>query len=73
MRPALGVFNHEAVAVDEVTQYLYLTEDKVDGCLYRFIADSVTETGFPDLSAGLLEVAVQDHESILSWADRDSR
>ena len=68
MRPALGVFNHEAVAVDEVTQYLYLTEDKVDGCLYRFIADSVTENGFPGLSAGLLEVAVQDHESSISWA-----
>ena len=68
VRPALGVFNHEAVAVDEVTQYLYLTEDKVDGCLYRFIADSVTENGFPGLSAGLLEVAVQDHESSISWA-----
>ena len=67
VRPALGVFNHEAVAVDEITQYLYLTEDKVDGCLYRFIADSMTENGFPDLSAGLLEVAVQGHESSLSW------
>jgi len=67
VRPALGVFNHEAVAVDEVTQYLYLTEDKVDGCLYRFIADSETENGFPDLSSGLLEVAVQDHESSLRW------
>jgi hypothetical protein len=68
VRPALGVFNHEAVAVDEITQYLYLTEDKVDGCLYRFIADSETENGFPDLSSGLLEVAVEEHESGLSWA-----
>ena len=68
MRPALGVFNHEAVAVDELTQYLYLTEDKVDGCLYRFIADSVTENGFPDLSTGLLEVAVQQDNSRVSWA-----
>ena len=67
VRPALGVFNHEAVAVDEVTQYLYLTEDKVDGCLYRFIADSVTENGFPDLSAGLLEVAVEGDKSSVSW------
>lgn len=67
VRPALGVFNHEAVAVDEVTQYLYLTEDKVDGCLYRFIADSVTENGSPDLSAGLLEVAVESDESSVSW------
>jgi hypothetical protein len=68
VRPALGVFNHEAIAVDEVTHYLYLTEDKVDGCLYRFIADSVCENGFPDLSAGLLEVAVQGDESSVSWA-----
>jgi len=67
VRPALGVFNHEAIAVDEVTQYLYLTEDKVDGCLYRFIADSVAENGFPDLSAGLLEVAVQGDKSSVSW------
>jgi WD40 repeat protein len=67
VRPALGVFNHEAVAVDEVTQYLYLTEDKVDGCLYRFIADSLAENGFPDLSAGLLEVAVQGDKSSVSW------
>ena len=67
VRPALGVFNHEAVAVDEVTHYLYLTEDKVDGCLYRFIADSMAENGFPDLSAGLLEVAVQCDKSSVSW------
>ena len=67
VRPALGVFNHEAVAVDEVTHYLYLTEDKMDGCLYRFIADSASENGFPDLSTGLLEVAVQGDKSSVSW------
>jgi len=33
-----------------------------------FIADSLTENGFPDLSAGLLEVAVQGDDSNLSWA-----
>ncbi|MBN4063417.1 DUF839 domain-containing protein [Cardiobacterium sp. AH-315-I02] len=68
VRPALGVFNHEAVAVDETTQYLYLTEDKRDGCLYRFIANSLSENGFPDLSTGLLEVAVQGEGASLSWA-----
>jgi len=57
VRPALGVFNHEAVAVDERSQYLYLTEDKKDGCLYRFIADRQSNKGFPDLSSGRLEVA----------------
>ncbi len=50
--PALGVFNHEAVAVDPVHQQLYLTEDRGNGLLYRF-----TPTSYPDLSSGLLEVA----------------
>ncbi len=67
VRPALGVFNHEAVAVDEVNGYLYLTEDKVDGCLYRFIANSLTDEGFPDLSDGRLEVAVQGGKSGINW------
>jgi hypothetical protein len=53
-RPALGVFAHEAVAVDPVGGRLYLTEDEGDGCWYRF-----TPTTYPDLSAGLLEVATQ--------------
>jgi len=68
VRPALGVFNHEAVAVDEVHNHLYLTEDKPDGCLYRFSADRLNDKGFPDLSAGILEVAVmQENTSVLSW------
>jgi secreted PhoX family phosphatase len=58
VRPALGVFNHEAVAVDEINHQLYLTEDKPDGCLYRFTANNLTSKGFPDLSAGLMEVAM---------------
>ena len=52
VRPALGVFNHEAVAVDPVRKQLYLTEDRRDGCLYRF-----TPQAYPDLAAGTLEVA----------------
>ena len=69
VRPALGVFNHEAVAVDEVHKHLYLTEDRKDGCLYRFTAQSFTNSGFPDLSSGTLEVALkQAGQSVLSWA-----
>jgi hypothetical protein len=52
-RPALGVFAHEAVCVDPGNERLYLTEDKPDGCLYRF-----TPEDYPDLSSGLLELAV---------------
>lgn len=51
-RPALGVFTHEAAAVDPDFERIYLTEDEPDGLLYRF-----TPTTYPDLSAGLLEAA----------------
>jgi uncharacterized protein len=63
LRPALGVFNHEAVAVDPVTRTLYLTEDRPDGGLYRF-----TPTAYSDLSSGLLEVAVTtDETDTVAW------
>lgn len=52
VRPALGVFKHEAVAVDSLNRKLYLTEDQVDGYLYRF-----TPFNYPDLSTGKLEAA----------------
>ncbi len=53
IRPALGTFNHEAVAVDTATGALYMTEDRPDGGLYRFTPDRRA-----DLRSGLLEVAV---------------
>jgi uncharacterized protein len=34
---AMGRFNHEAVCIDPVTGIAYLTEDREDGLLYRFI------------------------------------
>lgn len=52
VRPALGAFTHEAVAVDPEHRQLYLTEDKPDGCLYRF-----TPASYPSLESGTLEVA----------------
>lgn len=51
-RPALGAFNHEAVAVDPADGRLYLTEDRPDGRLYRF-----TPNARGNLESGLLEVA----------------
>jgi hypothetical protein len=53
VRPALGTFNHEAVAVDPLNGHLYLTEDAGDGGLYRFRPT----LPLPDLSAGTLEIA----------------
>jgi len=62
VRPAMGAFNHEAVAVDPERQRLYLTEDRPDGRLYRF-----TPEAYPDLSAGLLEVASVGDDARVSW------
>lgn len=36
---AMGRFNHEAAAVDPATWIVYLTEDRGDSLLYRFIPD----------------------------------
>lgn len=52
VRPAMGTFVHEAVAVDVDGERLYLTEDRPDGRFYRF-----TPAAYPDLSDGVLEVA----------------
>ena len=34
---AMGRFNHEAACVDPATGFVYLTEDRTDSVLYRFI------------------------------------
>lgn len=55
---ALGRFRHEAVALDPETRILYLTEDRSDGLIYRFIPDTAD-----DFSAGRLQA--------LAFADAD--
>lgn len=62
-RPALGVFAHEAAAVDPIGGKLYLTEDRPDGRFYRF-----TPTRFPDLTRGLLEVATVAVSGRVRWS-----
>ncbi|HKX46776.1 MAG TPA: alkaline phosphatase PhoX, partial [Planctomycetota bacterium] len=52
LRAGLGTFSHEAAAVDDVRQTVYLTEDQPSGRLYR-----LTPASYPDLSSGVLEVA----------------
>jgi DNA-binding beta-propeller fold protein YncE len=71
-RPALGRFNHEAVAYHESTHTLYLTEDRTDGRFYRFTPDTLTGAGFADLSAGTLAVAqviVEQGVNTVVWHD----
>ncbi|MBA2793580.1 MAG: DUF839 domain-containing protein [Thermoleophilaceae bacterium] len=63
-RPALGVFSHEAAAVDPVAGKLYLTEDKPDGRFYRF-----TPRAYPSLDDGLLEAAVVAPDGTVSWRE----
>lgn len=62
VRPGLGAFQHEAAAIDPATGIAYLTEDRPDGCFYRFVPRAVG-----DLSSGRLEVAVPDGTR-LTWA-----
>ena len=61
--PAMGVFRHEAAAVDPVSKTVYLTEDASDGRFYRF-----TPSAYPDLSAGVLEACVVDADNNVTWA-----
>jgi hypothetical protein len=63
-RPALGNFSHEAAAVDPAEKRVYLTEDQDDSCFYRFTPDD-----YPDLSSGLLEVAVVGSDNSVSWRE----
>lgn len=53
---ALGRFRHEAVTLDPATGILYLTEDRTDGLLYRFVPAKEH-----DFSAGKLQaLAIAD-------------
>ena len=61
-RPALGRFNHEAVACDPEEHRLYLTEDRSDGRLYRFTPDV-----WGQLDTGLLEVAEIHEGDRVRW------
>ena len=63
-RPALGNFSHEAAAVDPAGKRVYLTEDQGDSCLYRFTPDD-----YPNLSSGLLEVAVVASDNSVTWRE----
>ena len=62
VRPALGRFNHEAVAVDPTGRQLFLTEDRSDGLFYRF-----TPANYPNLTTGLLEAARLDSSGFVRW------
>ncbi|MCG8317607.1 MAG: PhoX family protein, partial [Pseudomonadales bacterium] len=66
-RPYMGMFKHEAVAVDPVNGHLFLTEDTGNGCFYRF-----TPQEYPNLAQGILEVAVVDGYETASNIEPDN-
>lgn len=61
-RAALGTFAHEAAAV-AADGRIYLTEDRPDGCLYRFTPANAPD----DLTEGLLEVACVGDGDTVTW------
>ena len=63
-RPALGVFKHEAVAVDTRRGHLYLSEDRDDGAFYRFTPDDPR-----NLDQGRLDVAVVGRRGNVRWVE----
>lgn len=82
---AMGRFNHEAVAIDPVTGIAYMTEDRGDGLLYRYVPNvpgKLAEGG--KLQAAVLEQGITDTRNwespnwvpgqsyALSWVDLDN-
>jgi secreted PhoX family phosphatase len=64
VHPAMGVFKHEAAAVDPRERRVYMTEDLIDGGLYRY-----TPEHWHDLSAGLLEIARVGSGGAVEWIE----
>jgi hypothetical protein len=60
--PAMGRFEHEAVCVDPAGKHVYLSEDNGSGGFYRFTPDN-----YPDLSAGVLDVAKVGAGGAVDW------
>jgi len=58
--PALGLFKHEAAAVDMETGTVFMTEDESDGRLYRFVSSgrvsAINGASGLDLDNGRLQV-----------------
>jgi secreted PhoX family phosphatase len=70
---ALGLFKHEAVAVDATQNHLYLTEDESNGGFYRFVPDRIASDGYADLSAGKLQIAELATDGAVTWHDVPDR
>ena len=66
--PEMGLFVHEAAVVDPQTHQIYMTEDRSDGGFYRFSPSDPALGGRPDLTSGLLEIAVVEGPTLEAGA-----
>ena len=64
---AMGRFNHEAACVDPATGYVYLTEDREDSVLYRFVP---SEPGNLGLGGCLQAMKVEGVTDLRNWTDK---
>ena len=81
---AMGRFNHEAACVDPATGFVYLTEDRNDSVLYRFIPKVPGELsrggrlqamkvgGIPDLRNWMGTSMAVGAAGKVTWVDLDS-
>ncbi|NCF44217.1 MAG: DUF839 domain-containing protein [Proteobacteria bacterium] len=67
---ALGRFNHEAACVDPKTGTVYLTEDRDDGVLYRFLPE---QWGSLHRGGQLQAMAVEGVTDTRNWYTRSIR
>lgn len=73
---AMGRFYHEACAVDPRTNVVYLTEDRPDSILYRFLPKEAGKVGGLARAGGTLQaLVVVDHPSqdTRNWKERTVR
>lgn len=80
---AMGRFNHEAACVDPETGYVYQTEDRNDGVLYRFLPNTpgklsdggrlqaMVIDGLPDTRNWDASVMPVGQSYTVSWVDMD--
>ena len=65
VRPEMGVFQHEAVAIDEANRHAYMTEDLPDGRFYRFAYETAGDLGSGELQVA--EVVGAGPEGTVEW------
>lgn len=73
---AMGRFYHEACAIDPATSVAYLTEDRPDSLLYRFLPKEAGRVGAFAAGGGTLQaLAIVDRASVdtRNWKERKVR